>query len=79
MIPLRLRIRQRSIAAWSRALAAAGCLLAPALAQATWRQQFPSLHPSPRIGHGMVYDASAQRVLLFGGSNGPGSVRHDDT
>jgi hypothetical protein len=79
MIPPRLRIRQRSIAASSRALAAAGCLLAPALAQATWRQQFPSPHPSPRVGHGMVYDASAQRVLLFGGSNGPGSVRYDDT
>lgn len=56
-------------------LALAGALAA----QATWTQRSPVNAPSPRVMHAMVYDVQAGKTLLFGGADGPGSVRYDDT
>jgi cysteine-rich repeat protein len=36
-------------------------------ANPTFEQRFPVRSPSPRHGHGMVYDRTAKRVLLYGG------------
>jgi N-acetylneuraminic acid mutarotase len=35
-----------------------------------WEQRSPSESPSPRHGHGMVYDAGSDRIVLFGGDTG---------
>jgi len=35
-----------------------------------WTQLFPSTRPSPRRGHGLAYDFIAQRMYLFGGTDG---------
>ncbi len=35
-----------------------------------WTAMNPADEPSPRHGHGMVYDASSDRVVLFGGLSG---------
>ena len=37
-----------------------------------WNQINTATSPSPRYGHGMVYDAARQRVLLFGGWSAAG-------
>lgn len=37
---------------------------------AQWQLASPTSAPSARYGHGLTYDASANRVLLFGGSAG---------
>jgi hypothetical protein len=51
----------------------------PLAAQATWTQRSPALAPSARVMHAMVYDVQAGAVLLFGGADGPGNLRYDDT
>jgi len=33
----------------------------------TWVKKFPSVSPSPRYGHAMVFDPARSKVLLFGG------------
>lgn len=48
-------------------------------AQANWVQSSPAVAPSARVMHAMVYDVQAERVLLFGGADGPGNVRLNDT
>jgi N-acetylneuraminic acid mutarotase len=35
----------------------------------TWTRRNPTMSPSPRTGHGMVYDSQSRRVILFGGSS----------
>ncbi|HYL39559.1 MAG TPA: FG-GAP-like repeat-containing protein [Bryobacteraceae bacterium] len=39
----------------------------------TWVQQHPQTSPSIRSGFALAYDAARGQVLLFGGSNSPGS------
>jgi len=34
-----------------------------------WWQKAPAVHPSARVGAGMVYDPVSQEVMLFGGTN----------
>ena len=51
---------------------AAGCD-----SESTWVQLSTS-GPSPRAGHAMAYDASRDRLVLFGGNLG-GGVSGDDT
>lgn len=51
----------------------------PLAAQAAWTQHFPTPSPTARVMHSMVFDAEAGRILLFGGADGPGSVRWNDT
>jgi hypothetical protein len=48
---------------------------------ATWLQRSPSTSPSPRISHGMAFDALRQRVVLFGGggANASGWTGLSDT
>jgi len=65
----------RPVAAAAAVLALAGALAA----QATWNQRSPATAPSPRVMHAMVYDVQAGKTLLFGGADGPGSVRLNDT
>jgi hypothetical protein len=45
---------------------------------AAWSPRFPAAAPPDRWWHGMVWDAARQRVVLFGGTGGPG-VPTDDT
>ncbi|MBL8895998.1 MAG: hypothetical protein JNM84_00140 [Planctomycetes bacterium] len=35
-----------------------------------WTRRDPALSPSPRTGHGLVYDALRQRTVLFGSASG---------
>jgi hypothetical protein len=36
---------------------------------AAWIEQHPLHHPAGRVGFGMAYDESRQRVILFGGQS----------
>jgi len=42
-----------------------------------WTQRFPGTSPPPRYGHGIVYDAARQQVVMFGGRNEAGTVFND--
>lgn len=44
----------------------------------TWTNWTSGTAPSPRTGHRMAYDAQSDRVILFGGQEGP-PPRKDDT
>lgn len=46
-------------------------------AAGTWTQRTPAVRPPARYSHAMVYDASRQRVLLFGGYCGTGCALAD--
>jgi len=49
----------------------ASILAAPSLAQTIdWTQRSPAASPSPRQGHGMVYDSQRGKTVLFGGNAG---------
>jgi hypothetical protein len=39
-----------------------------------WTQMSPSVAPSPRYYHSMVYDSQFDKIVLFGGSNGGGET-----
>jgi hypothetical protein len=44
-----------------------------------WTQKVPAMHPSGRIGHTVIFDASHAEVLLFGGRLGFFPSNLDDT
>jgi hypothetical protein len=37
----------------------------------TWTELFPTIAPSRRVAHHMVYDSESDRIILFGGYSGP--------
>ncbi|MEM4308836.1 MAG: kelch repeat-containing protein [Thermoplasmata archaeon] len=45
----------------------------------TWTSRVNSGAPSPRNGHGMVYDTVNKKVLVFGGYNTSGSTYNNET
>jgi len=42
-----------------------------------WTQQFPATSPPARTAHSMAYDASFDRVIVFGGTSGPPQALND--
>lgn len=47
--------------------------------RANWAEQMPTMRPSARWGHVMVFDAGLGETLVFGGTNGPSATVFGDT